>query len=277
MSAPIQSELPFDSDFAERYERTRVLRYRPLVKKLLQLYDTRPYSRVLDAGTATGLVATMVAPRVGHGGHVIGIDSSEEMLDNARHKAKGFGFTQCEFRKGDITALDFAGGTFDLCVCSFSPRGEVVPLFTELFRVLKTDGTLLFQNFIGASPIDETTSDWFAHVSSGLTDAQLAEKIDEQAKAWSALASPQDYKQALEQVGFRSIKPRVEKMTVHFDTLADCVEWERSDPNYALWLSELPADKQSEFDATAVQALSPFAKANGFELELNVIQIRANK
>lgn len=277
MFGSIQSEPPSESDFAPRYEQTRVPRYRPLVKKLLQLYDTRPYSRVLDAATATGLVATMVAPRVGHGGQVIGIDSSEDLLDIARHKAKGFGFTQCEFRKGDITALEFAEGTFDLCVCSFSPRGEVVLLFTELFRVLKTDGTLLFQNFIGASLLDRAINESLATISNRPAEDPLSEMADEQAKGWSALATAQEHNELLEQVGFRSIKPRVEKMTVHFDTLADCVEWVRSDPNYALWLSELPADKQSEFDAAAVQALSPFAKANGFELELNVIQIRANK
>src|SRR5581483_2876047 len=105
-------------DFATDYERTRVPRFRPFVKKLLQLYDTRPGSQVLDAGCGTGLAATLVAPRVGQGGRVLRLDASEQMLEIARHKAQSFGFTQCEFVEGDVTRMDLPDASFDLVISS---------------------------------------------------------------------------------------------------------------------------------------------------------------
>jgi ubiquinone/menaquinone biosynthesis C-methylase UbiE len=42
------------------------------------------------------------ANRVGESGRIIGIDLTDEMLEKARRNAKENGYTNVEFRKGDI-------------------------------------------------------------------------------------------------------------------------------------------------------------------------------
>lgn len=146
---------------APTYERVLVPLFRPIAKRMMQRVDLRPGWSVLDAGTGTGLVALLGAPRVGKDGKIIGVDASEGMLAIARQKAERFGFSQCEFRTGDLNALDFPDGTFSACLSQFAlHHTNLERSLAELARVLAPGGTLVIQDWAGeTSPFHQAVYD----------------------------------------------------------------------------------------------------------------------
>ena len=111
---------------------------------------------VLDVGCSTGALSIMCAksdPRV----RVTGVDAfgSESALETARGNARLEGVeSQCEFADGDISALDFADGTFDVVISSLAydaaPLGDRPALATESLRVLREGGAFAFMSNFGS-------------------------------------------------------------------------------------------------------------------------------
>ncbi len=269
----------FDA-FAADYERTRVPRFRPFVKKLLQLYDTRPKARVFDAGCGTGLAATLVAPRVGHDGCVIGVDVSEKQLEIARQKAKNFGFTQCEFRTGDVSALDFPDGEFDLVICSFALQGEPAHLFSEFRRVLKPGaGALLCQDWAPVRAAPEAAYDeMFASFRAPQPDERLGRfraARAENKKNWDPLGTSADYARVLTEVGFRQVQGHVEVIPQHFENARAYVEWRSLETVHRTELDAMGPAKREQFLHAAVEALRPFETTKGLDFDWSAIQVVA--
>jgi SAM-dependent methyltransferase len=103
-----------------------------------------PGETVLDLGAGAGFDAFLAAPRVGPSGRVIGVDMTHEMLAKARANARKAGFTNVEFRLGEIENLPVADSSIDVvisnCVINLSP--DKARVFAEIFRVLKPGGRL---------------------------------------------------------------------------------------------------------------------------------------
>ncbi|HKI10014.1 MAG TPA: methyltransferase domain-containing protein [Nitrososphaeraceae archaeon] len=57
---------------------------------------------VVDLGSGAGIDVFLSANKVGQSGKVVGIDMTDEMLEKATRNAKENGYTNVEFRKGDI-------------------------------------------------------------------------------------------------------------------------------------------------------------------------------
>jgi SAM-dependent methyltransferase len=112
---------------------------------------------VLDLGSGAGLDAFLASPRVGKTGKVIGIDITEEMLEKARENAKKGGYTNVEFKKGDIENLPVEDNSIDViisnCVINLAPDKEKV--FSETYRVLKRGGRLMVSDTVLINPLPE--------------------------------------------------------------------------------------------------------------------------
>jgi SAM-dependent methyltransferase len=104
-----------------------------------ELATPRPDERALDAGCGSGLYSAWLADR---GLAVTGIDRDPRMLDAARKRAPS-----ARFREGDLTALPFGGGEFDLAVAvtvfAFLGDSERARAAGELLRVLSPGGRLV--------------------------------------------------------------------------------------------------------------------------------------
>ncbi len=110
-------------------------------------------SRVLDVGCGTGVVA-LTAARLE--ASVTGVDLTRELIAQARANAELMKVS-VDFQEGDVEALDFADGSFDVVVSQFghmfAPRPDVT--IGEMLRVLRPGGTIAFstwppEHFVGA-------------------------------------------------------------------------------------------------------------------------------
>lgn len=97
---------------------------------------------VLDAGCGSGIGAQMLARA---GGKITGIDASPEMLKLAKTRCRGLDVT---FVHADLSQpLDFLSDTsFDKIISSltFDYLPDLAPVFSELARLVKPGGTLVF-------------------------------------------------------------------------------------------------------------------------------------
>jgi demethylmenaquinone methyltransferase / 2-methoxy-6-polyprenyl-1,4-benzoquinol methylase len=83
--------------------------------------DVHPGDSVLDVATGTGDLAFELASKVAPGGHVIGVDFSEPMLQLARRKSAGKSLP-VSFIVGDALHLQFSDNSFDGATCAFGLR-----------------------------------------------------------------------------------------------------------------------------------------------------------
>lgn len=123
---------------SERYSK-------PAVERLLAWANIEMNDNILDLGSGTGLV-TLQAAAAAQKGRATGVDHSEGMLVQARHKALADGLhNRTEFVKMDAEALAFPDATFDAAVSLYvllhlpNPQAAL----KELHRVVRPGGRVV--------------------------------------------------------------------------------------------------------------------------------------
>lgn len=117
-------------------------------KKLVKYSGAKAGDKVLDCATGTGDLAIEFKKSVGSAGQVVGTDFCAEMLIPAPGKAKERGL-EIQFEQADVTQLQYADKSFDICSISFGIRnvGDPVKALKEMARVTKSGGTVMVLEF----------------------------------------------------------------------------------------------------------------------------------
>jgi ubiquinone/menaquinone biosynthesis C-methylase UbiE len=105
--------------FASRtnYEKEPGTWHPRVAQKLVDSIDLRAGERVLDIATGSGLAARFASAKVGSSGSVVGIDSSQTMLNQAREKISNSKECNIELIEQDANELNFAPKSFDAIFC----------------------------------------------------------------------------------------------------------------------------------------------------------------
>jgi len=154
---------------------------------------------VIDLGSGAGNDCFVARALVGETGSVIGIDMTEAMIAKARENVKKLGFTNVEFRLGDIEKMPVTANKADViisnCVLNLVP--DKTKAFQEIYRVLKPGGHLSVSDV----------------VLRGELPANLKQAAEMYAGCVSGAIEINDYLQIMEDSGFVNIMVQKEKAT----------------------------------------------------------------
>ena len=105
-----------------------------------------PFRRLVDLGTGTGRMLTLLGPRAKS---AVGLDLSRQMLNIARSNVADAGLGACELRHGDILDAGLAAGEADLVVAHqvLHYLGEPATAVAEAARLVAPGGRLLIVDF----------------------------------------------------------------------------------------------------------------------------------
>ena len=115
----------------------------PLLAALDRL-DEAPFW-VLDVGTGTGKAARLAAERFPDA-HVVGVDLSPEMVDEARRRLPPALVGRIRFEVADSARLPFVDGAFGLVMLV-----NMIPFFEEIARITAPSGTVVVATYSGPS------------------------------------------------------------------------------------------------------------------------------
>jgi SAM-dependent methyltransferase len=189
--------------------------HRRYAEELVAATPLRSGDRVLDAGSETGFAACAIARRVGPRGHVLAVDISSRMLEQARVALTTSHLSNVDLFQGDATAMNHVDdASFDAVVCTagllYMPVAEAL---REWKRLLRPGGIVAFSTMSIGSP---SAGRLFRECA-----AAFGLELDDPSRALGteALCS-----QVLEEAGFTNVK--VTPGRVDFKSLDPTLAWE---------------------------------------------------
>lgn len=125
-------------------------------KRLVEHVNILPGQHVLDVATGRGAVLFPIAEAVGPLGRTVGIDISQQMINETSKEAHEKGLSWIELQCMDAEHLDFSDNSFDFVFCGFGLffLPSIPKALSEFKRVLKPSGMLVVSTWGEDSTLD---------------------------------------------------------------------------------------------------------------------------
>ena len=137
--------------------------------------DIHKGETVVDIGSGGGIDVFLSAKKVKDSGRVIGIDMTDEMLEKARNIAKQNGYTNVEFKKGDIeNGIPVKDSAADVVIsnCVINLTVDKVATFKEIHRILRSKGRMVISDLVTDNEVPSNSVDsekWCSCIDGALT------------------------------------------------------------------------------------------------------------
>lgn len=102
---------------AAQFAQSPTARNEELIHAILRMAQPQPHESMLDVACGPGMLACAFAP---HLRQATGIDLTPAMLDQARAAQQAAGLANLSWDCGDVTALPYAAGSFDIVTCRYA-------------------------------------------------------------------------------------------------------------------------------------------------------------
>jgi SAM-dependent methyltransferase len=162
--------------------------------------DAKPGEHILDIGCGSGTSTFALARCVGPGGHVLGVDISEQLVAIARAAAPAG--APVEFRLADAATAPLPAGRFDRLFSRFGVMffDDPVAAFAHMRGALKPGGRLAFVCWRGAAE-----NDWVRLPMSAIRDIVDVPAADPEAPGPFAFGDRERLARILAAAGFTAI------------------------------------------------------------------------
>ncbi len=175
------------SQVAENYRTSAVHAMGEDLARLVEAAALSGREAVLDAGSGAGHTALAVAP---YAAQVTSVDLSASMLAQGRRLALERGLTNLHFEVGDVEALTFADGSFDVVTSRYSAHHWPHPqtALGEIHRVLRPGGRFVLSDIVS---YDDYTADTHLQAIELLRDPSHVR--DHTAAQWLAMLAERGF------------------------------------------------------------------------------------
>ncbi len=147
---------------------------------------------IIDLGSGAGNDCFVARAEAGDSGHVIGIDMTAEMIKRARKNVDSLGYSNVEFRLGEIENIPVQSNEADVvisnCVLNLVPDKQKA--FQEIYRILKPGGHFSVSDIVLTGPLPES----------------LIKVAELYAGCVSGAISKEEYLNMISENGFKNIK-----------------------------------------------------------------------
>jgi len=160
---------------------------------------------VVDFGSGAGIDVFLAANIVKERGKVIGVDMTDDMLKKARYNAQKHGYTNVEFRQGDIeNKVPLEDNSIDVITsnCVINLTTNKTNAFKEIYRILKPEvGIMVISDLITDKEVNFNSIDaerWCRCIDGALTK--------------------DNYMKSMREAGFKNIKILDEKSYLELES-----------------------------------------------------------
>ncbi len=211
----------------------------PITERLLDVADAKEGERVVDIGCGCGTTTLAFAKRVGHSGHVLGVDVSDPMLEVTR--TASVDLPQLDVALADAGSYSFSADA-DLLVSRFGVMFFPDPpaAFANMRTALVPGGrtALICWQPIGRNP-------WISYIMQAFPEAASAMPDPDAGPGPFSLSDPDGTRALLSSAGFQDVVVEPFETQVSLgETAAHALEAMTEVGGFARMLAEADTDEQ---------------------------------